>query len=36
VNTTSEPDREYEYAGGRARVYSMLLPQLYFGINARL
>lgn len=36
VNLTSEPDREYEYAGGRARVYSMLLPQLYFGINARL
>jgi iron complex outermembrane recepter protein len=36
VNLMSEPDREYEYNGGRARVYSMLLPQLYFGINARL
>jgi iron complex outermembrane receptor protein len=36
VNLMSEPDREYEYAGGRARVYSMLVPQLYFGINARL
>jgi len=36
VNLRSEPDREYEYAGGRARVYSMLLPQFFFGINARL
>jgi TonB-dependent receptor len=36
VNLMSEPDREYEYAGGRARVYSMLLPQFFFGVNARL
>ena len=36
VNLTSEPDREYEYNGGRARVYSMLKPQFYFGVNARL
>ena len=35
VNLTSEPDREYEYNGGRARVYSMLKPQFYFGVNYR-
>lgn len=36
VNLLSEPDREREFTGGRVQVYSMLLPQLYFGINARL
>jgi TonB-dependent receptor len=36
VNLFSEPDREREFTGGRAQVYSMLLPQFYFGINARL
>lgn len=36
VNLFSEPDREREFTGGRPQVYSMLLPQFYFGINARL
>jgi TonB-dependent receptor len=36
VNLFSEPDREREFTGGRPQVYSMLLPQLYFGINGRL
>ena len=36
VNLFSEPDREREFTGGRPQVYSMLLPQLFFGINARL
>ena len=36
VNLFSEPDREREFTGGRPQVYSMLLPQFFFGINARL
>jgi len=36
VNLFSEPDREREFTGGRPQVYSMLLPQLFFGINGRL
>jgi hypothetical protein len=36
VNLFSEPDREREFTGGRPQVYSMLLPQLFFGVNWRL
>jgi iron complex outermembrane recepter protein len=35
VNLFAEPDREREFTGGRPQAYSMLLPQFYFGINAR-
>jgi iron complex outermembrane recepter protein len=36
VNLLAEPDREREYGGGRPQAYSMMLPQLFFGINGRL
>jgi len=37
VNLFSEPDRERDFAiGNRPQVYSMLLPQFYFGVNVRL
>ncbi|MDO8544622.1 MAG: TonB-dependent receptor [Opitutaceae bacterium] len=36
VNLFSEPDREREFTGGRPQLYTMLVPQLFFGINGRL